>query len=466
MRIGLDGEVEFGIADSYDLSEDYLTYTFHLRPAQWSNGDEVTAYDFEYTWKKIIDPKSGFNLGVPNFYCIKNAREAFQGEKPLDSVGIKALDDKTLQVELCHPTPYFLEVVSTTYYLPVNAHIDQQIPNWPTLNGNQFICNGPFILDYRKIENEAVVTKNPNYWDPSLPHLSKIRVSIIKDLSTQLNLFEKNQIHWLGRPFAKISLDAIDHLRKAGKIHFSKTLDVYWFFLNTESFPFHNKKMRKAFAYAINRQAIIDHILKGEETPACSILPYQLATQDTPFFKDNDQERALQLFNEALDELGITKDQLPEITLNYNTSIVYLRIGEAVQQQWKRAFGVNIRLEQQDMKFHFEKLQKGNFQIGGVQWHSWLRDPIYNMQTFLENRDGINMSRWVSQEYIDLVRLADMEMNPEKRKKLFNQAEAILMEEMPIIPIFFATYPYAKNDKLKDVNIKNYGDLRWARIEE
>lgn len=468
MRIGLHGKVEPAIADSYEISEDHLTYIFHLRPAKWSNGDEITAYDFEYSWKQIIDPTSGFNLGVQNFYAIKNAREVVKGEKSIESVGIKALNEKTLRVQLTHPTPYFLEVTATSPFFPINPRVDRENPNWFNQNGCLFVCNGPFTLEYRKVEDEIVVKRNPNYWDSSSVHLPGIRIAIIQEPGTQLNLFEKNQLEWLGKPLSKIPLDAMDHLRKKNAIQFLPTLGLYWYFFNTESFPFHNKKMRKAFAYAINRQLIIDHVLKGEEKPALSVLPGKLATQKEGYFRDNDPEKAFALFNEALEELGITKDDLPEITINYNTAAVHMRTAEALQQQWNKIFGINIKIEQQEWKFHYEKLQKGNFQIGGMQWQSWLRDPLYIMQTFREKMDGVNMSRWSSPEFSELIDLAEREIDPIKRKNLFHQAEIILMDEMPVIPVYFGTIAYAKSQNLKDVYLSEVYevDFRWASLEE
>ncbi|NGX58963.1 MAG: Oligopeptide-binding protein OppA [Chlamydiae bacterium] len=467
MRIGRNGEVEPAIAESYELSDDHMTYTFHLRPSKWSNGEEITAYDFEYSWKKVIDPKTG-SLGVQNFYPIKNAREILRGRKMIESVGIRALDEKTLEVRLSHPTPYFLEVTATSPFFPVNARVDQENPHWANQVGKDFVCNGPFSLERLRIEDEIVVKKNPKYWDAKNVHLPGIHIAIIKDASTQLNLFEKKQLEWLGDPLSKMPLDAIEAFRKEGKVHFFQTLGLYWFFLNTESFPFNNKKMRQAFAYAINRQLIIDHLLQKEETPAMGVLPHSLASQETPFFQDNDRERALALFQEALDEMGIQKEDLPEITINYNAAPIHMRIATAMQEQWNQVFGLNIKMEQQEWKFHYDKLQKGNYQIGGVQWQSWLRDPIYIMQTFREKSDGVNMSRWENAEYKHLINLAERQADPTLRRTLFNKAETILMEEMPVIPVYFTTIAYAKSDKLKDVYMSELYeiDFRWATLEE
>jgi len=467
MRIGQNGQVEPAIAQSCEISEDKMTYTFHLRPCVWSNGDPILAADFAYAWKKVITPNGGYELGVPNFYPIKNVHKILKGNLPLDSVGIRVIDDATLQVELAHPTPYFLEVTATSSYFPVNERIDQANANWAN-KSETFVSNGPFNLDHYFLENEILVKKNPDYWDADSVHLPGIQIAIIKDSSTQLSLFEKNQIEWLGKPISRIPLDAMESLRAQGKINFVDTLGLYWFFLNTESFPFNNKKMRQAFAYAIDRQSLIDHILKGEETPALGVLPRKLSPQEEPYFQDNDMEHAKTLFQEALNEIGIQREDLPPIVFNYNDSTAHMRIAEVLQQQWREAFGVEIKLEQQEWKFHYDKLQKGNFQIGGMQWQSWLRDPIYIMQTFRYKNGGVNMSRWDNAEYRSLISAAEKEPDLTRRNDFFNKAEALLMEEMPVIPIYFTTIAYSKSDKLKDVYISELYevDFRWAKIEE
>lgn len=468
MRIGPDGKAEHAIANSHEVSDDQKTYIFHLRPTAWSNGDKLTAYDFAYAWKQIVDPNYGTSLGVQNFYPIKNVQDIVRGIKTLDSFGVRVLDDYTLEVQLEHPTPYFLEVVATSAFFPVNPKVDKENPNWANKEGKHFVCNGPYTLEKHRIEDEIIVSKNPSYWDAEKVTMPGIRIAIIKDSTTQLSMFEKNQLAWLGKPLSKMPLDAIDHMKQTGKVQFFETLGLYWYFINTEAFPFNNKKIRQAFAYAINRKAITDYITQGQETPAMGVLPHTLATQKEPFFADNSREKALELFSEALNELGIQKTDLPQITINYASASIHMRVAEALQEQWNEVFGLNIKLENQDWKAHYGKLQKGNFQIGGMAWQSWLRDPIYIMQTFRGKSASINMSRWENKEYQDLLDLAQQEVDPIRRKSYFHQAEALLMEEMPVIPVYFTTIAYAKRKDLKNVYISDLYevDFRWSYFDK
>ena len=467
MIIGSDGKVKPAIAESYDISEDLKTFTFYLRSAKWSNGDPVTAYDFEYSWKKILDPKTAAD-GVSNFYIIQNGRAAALGKVPLDHVGIKALDEKTLVIHLEHPTPYFLEVVASPSFLPVNTKIDRENPNWSSSVGEFFVCNGPYVLEKYRLEDEIIVKKNPTYWDTNNVKMPGIHIAIIKDQMTQLDLFTKKKLDWIGRPISKIPLDSIAQLKMKEKIQFTKTLGLYWYFINTEAFPFNHKKMRKAFAYAINRDLITRYILQGDEQPALSILPYYLSNQKNPFFQDNQKKLALQLFNEALSELGITRQDLPNITINYTSSPAHLRVATALQKQWSQIFEIPIKLENQEWRAHYGKLQGGNYQIGGMYWQSWLRDPSYILETFRYKSNGENMSQWENNKFQELLAASEEEIDPAQRQQLFNQAEEILLEEMPVIPVYFSTIAYGKNKKLHDVFISDLYeiDFRWSYFEE
>lgn len=468
MRIGPNGIAEPAIAKSYTLSNDHKTYIFKLRDARWSNGDIITAHDFAYTWMKVIDPRQGESLGVQNFYPIKNTRAIIRGDKPIETLGIEVLDDFTLKIELEHPTPYFLDVLATSSLFPVNSRIDQENPKWATQGGDSFVSNGPFNLDSHKIDNEIVVVKNPSYWDQKHVKLPGIHIAIIKDPNTQSNLFEKKQLEWLGKPLSKLPVEALESLTSKDKIRFFETLGVYWFFVNVEAFPFHNKKMRKAFSYAVDRKSLTKYITQGKESPAMGVLPYSLASQKKPFFEDNNITLACQLFKEALEEMEIPVKNFPSITVNYADTPVHQQVAEVLQQQWSKAFGIDIKLEKQEWKAHYEKLQKGNYQIGGMAWQSWLRDPIYIMQTFRDKSDSVNMSQWENQKFQNLLISAEQEIFPDKRKLFFNKAEALLMDEMPVIPIYFTTIAYAKSNRLKNVYVSELFevDFRWSYFKE
>jgi oligopeptide transport system substrate-binding protein len=466
MRYNLKSEVEPAIARSYEVSADQKTYTFHLRRCFWSNGDLITAHDFEYSWKYVVDPKS-CTTGSHNFYCIKNAQAIIKGALPSDQLGVRALDAQTLRVELEHPTPYFLEVLITPSFLPVNSKVDRENPQW-TLQEKDFVSNGPFLLEKNQVAHEIYVKKNPSYWDAKSIRLPGIKIGIIPDQITQLHLFDKGELDWIGRPLARIALDALENLKKQGRVSFKPHLGIYWLFLNTQSYPLNNKKMRLALAYAINRRLIVDHVLQEQEVPAMSLLPFSIALQDAPYFPDHNVEWAQKLFGEALDELGLSRDNLPELSFTISNDPIHIRVAQAIQEQWHQNLGITVHLTHPDWKTHFTNVQAHDYQIGGMNWLSWIRDPLYILNTFRYRSDGINMSQWEDPKYQTLLANAEEELDRNKRLAYLHEAETMIMEEMPVIPLYFTAMAYMKNQQLKDFHLSDVSDIdfRWVTLEE
>lgn len=463
------GQVVPAIASSYEVSSDKKTYTFYLKNCQWSNGMDVTAYDFEYAWKSVINIKQEQRSpAVHNFYVIKNVREYLRGDVSINEVGIKALDAKTLKVELENPIPYFLEAITNTCFFPVCKLIDQTQPAWSREKGRKFVCNGPFHLVLHHHDNEVLVEKNPLFWDSENVFLDKISILIIKDAMTRLCLFEKGKIDWIGKPLSGLPLDACAILKKENKITVFSSLAVYWYFFNTERFPFTNKKMRQAFAYAINRKEITDYVLQFNETPATALLPKAYGLIEESYFQDNDSEKAQVLFDEALIELGLKKENLPELSISYNSDEIHHNVVQIIQHQIFSAFGVKVKLKHFDWKTHYSNLVQGDFCIGGMMWQSWVRDPIYILRTFRSKYDGINMSRWENQLYQEVLDASDKEIDPSKRKELLSIAQRIIMEEMPVIPVYFTSIAFAKPKDLHNISVleNSQVDFRHAYFEE
>jgi oligopeptide transport system substrate-binding protein len=467
MHLDLEGKPTFGVAQSVDISDDQLTYTFHLRECQWSNGDPVTAYDFEYAWKKAVDPRYA-QTGAFTFYSIKNVAACLEKKACVDEVGVQALDERTLQVELEHPASYFLSLTTCSTYSPINKRIDQEDPHWSSDVGEHFVCNGPFILKGWKKNVEIYLERNESYWDAKTVQLPGIRVQIIPDANTQFYLYEKGEIDWIGQPFNPLPFDITKDDVVKDKLQKMETLGLNWMFLNTERTPFNNKNIRKAFAYAINRKEITDHVFQLGEVPALGILNSELALHEGPYFDDGNVEKAREYFERGLKEMGMTKEEISPITFSQRSSIFTLRITQALQQQLKEALGIQLEIEQADFPVHFNKLAKGDFLIGEIGWNSWLRDPIYMLDTFRKRSFATNMSRWEDERYKEYLDKSDHEIDPFKRKQYLQQAEELLMEEMPVIPLCFNTLSFMKNPKLKDVYVSPLKevDFRYAYFEQ
>jgi oligopeptide transport system substrate-binding protein len=463
-RLGADGKYHESVAEKIDVSEDGLTYTFHLRDSKWSNGEPVTAHDFEFAWKRVLDPKTAANYAYQLYY-IKNAEKYNKGEiKDAAQVGVKALDDKTLQVTLENPTPYFLELTAFYTYFPVSKKVVEANPKWAT-EAATHVGNGPFKMESWEHKNKLVLVKNDNYWDKDAVKLDRIEFSMVEDENTELSMFDNGELDWAGAPLSSIPTDAIPALKDSGKLITEPIAGTYWYKFNTEKPPFNNVKIRKAFAYAINRQAIIDNVTQTNQQPAMGAVPPSMALKPDGYFKDNDVETAKKLLAEGMKELGISK--LPPITLSYNTSEAHKKIAEAIQDQWKKALGVEVKLENKEWKVYIEDLHQGKFQIGRMGWLGDFNDPINFLELFKDKNGGNNDTRWEHPKFKELLNKSALEKDPEKRKAILAEAEAIFMEEMPVAPIYFYTQSYVKKDNVKGVVLGALGDVdwKWATIE-
>ena len=251
-----DGSIQLAQAKSYTVSDDKFTYTFTLGDNYWSNGKPVTAYDFEQSWKDILNPNFP-STGDYLFAPIKNAKKAKEGLVPLDQLGIKALDEKNLVIELEHPTPYLLKLFTLPRFAPINVEQDRKNPNWVYQTGAQFVCNGPFILESFKQDDQIVLTSNPYYRKTKDKHPPKITFNIVENDHITLEMFKKGKVDIIGDSLTSIPLEEISALEK--KWTFNSEVQPYSVFicLNTNKQPFNNVKIRRAFALAINRQELI-----------------------------------------------------------------------------------------------------------------------------------------------------------------------------------------------------------------
>lgn len=468
-RIGKKGEPENAMAKDVKISDDKLTYTFTLKDSKWSNGDPVTAKDFEYAWKWAVDPANASQYAEILHY-VKNGAAIAEGKMKVDEFGVKALDDKTLEVKLENPTPYFLQLTAFYTYMPVNSKIATANKDWFKNAGDKYTSNGPFKMVQWDHSNKIVLEKNENYWDAKSVHLTKVEMTMVNDENTELSMFDNGELDWGGMPFGQLPTDAVQKLKDEGKLVVKPIAGTYWFKLNTEKAPLNNVNIRKALALAINRKAIIDNVTKTEQIPAMAAVPSTVfKDNEKGYFKDGDVAEAKKYLEKGLKELNI-KDasKLPEITLSYNTSESHQKIAQAVQNMWKKELGINVKLDNAEWAVYIDKLHSGDYQIGRMGWLGDFNDAITFLELFKNKDGGNNDTKWENKEFKALLDKSAKENDPQKREQILKDAEKIFMDEMPVIPLYFYTNSYVQNPKLKDVVIGNTGDaqLKWAYFEE
>lgn len=463
-RLDGDSKPMNSVASDVKLSDDNLVYTFTLRDSKWSNGDPVTAHDFEFAWKRALDPNFGAEYAYQLYY-IKNAEKAHKGEVSADQVGVKALDDKTLEVTLENPTPFFLQLTAFYTYYPVNKKVVEENPKW-AMEAATHVSNGPFKLTAWEHKSKIVLEKNEHYWDKDAVKLDKIDFAMIEDDNTALSMFENGELDWAGQPLGGLPVDAVPALKDAGKLVVHPKATMYWYKMNTTKGPLANVNIRKALSLAVDRQAIVDNITQVGQVPTMGMLPQSMIIKKEGYFKDNDVETAKQYLQEGMKELGVT--QLPTITLSYNTTDRHKKIAEAIQDQWKKALGIDVKLMNKEFKVHLDDMHQLNYEVARIGWNADFNDPINYLEMFRDQNTGNNDTGWENARYQELLKLSATENDPAKRTQLFAEAEEIFMNDMPLIPLFTDVDIWVQSDKVKGVQVDGLGfiDLKWAEKVE
>lgn len=456
-RLNPQEQLQAAVAERYEVSEDLKTYHFFLRPTLWSDGTALTAEDFAYSWKSLLEPN--FPSSFAHFlYPIKNAQACKQGKLPLNELGIEVIQTNQLKVTLEDPTPYFLELLTTPPFFPVHKNFQANQP---------LISNGPFSLIYWKNNDELLLKKSSYYWDQDTVQIEQIKM-IQVDESLELAMFEKNLIDWSGSPISNLPSDALKHLKNQSHFLNTPALGTHFYRFNTSASPFHKQNMRRAFCLALDRDKIVTHVTKGGQIPALSFLPPAISLQTETLFKDNSQQEAKRLFSLALEEMGIQKSELPPIVLTYKSGDRSHKIAQAVQQQWNHTFGIEVLLEALEAKAYYHKRKNLDFQIADSSWIGDFKDPTNFLEIFKYRDLDSNGTSWESDTFIRALDLSQKAISPHERSQNLLSAENLLMEEMPIAPLFFYNFCSLKSPRITQVLLTQTGilDFKWAQIEK
>ncbi len=430
-----------GVAERWEVSPDGLVYTFYLRPdARWSNGDPVTAGDFAFSFRRILTAGLGAEY-AKMLYPIRGAEAFHKGrEKEFSKVGVVAKDARTLEVTLEHPTPYFLSLLDHSTYQPVHpptierfgAHV--RGTRW-TRPGN-LVSNGPFRLTRWSVNDRVVVEKNPTYWDAATVRLNAIHFIPITNQNTEERAFRAGQLHVTD----SVPLGKIKPLReeKSPYLRMDPWFGTYYYIFNTRKPPFNDPRVRLAFALSIDREAVCEHVLGGGQQPARSFTPPGTAGfQPIATFADA-PERARALLAQA----GYPEGRgFPAVSILFNTSEAHRPIAEALQQMWQKNLGVSVNLQNVSWPAYLAARRAGEFQIARASWIGDYNDPT----TFLEcwtSDNGLNHTGWKSTTFDGLLAKAASTADPAARLALLQQAEARLLEEAPLVPLYFYSRVY------------------------
>ncbi len=454
------GELEKALAKSVHISPDGKTYIFTLRETQWSNGKPLRAIDIEYSWKKALDPRSQ-SLFAYTFYIIKNARAAHQGLVTPDAIGVRAVDDHTLHVELETPAPHFLESTAHWTYSIIPAEIDQSDPGWAYEEGQRYICNGPFLLYQHRPGQAIILSKNPYYWDASHVKLEKITVHTVQDPLIEKEMFFKGEIDLLSQPVGNLIGD-----KKYEMLSFP-FFSVVFVRCNTRRFPFNNQKIRHAFQEILwhFREKLAKESGLEWEGPAYSLLPRELSLYSPPSH-ENCLTAAISLFEKGLSELASKREDLPQIDLFFNTPNLE-KLAYAAAAVLRNSLHISLAVHKNAQTPYFKRLAEGQYHLSIGTWDSWLNDPVYTLDCFKYQDDPNNTSNWEDPSFITLLEHAANCAESDKRKSILQQAEALLIQGKPIIPLFQKKGAYSKKNNVHGIHLSgnNEIDLKWTFLQ-
>ncbi|MFZ0564813.1 MAG: peptide ABC transporter substrate-binding protein [Chlamydiales bacterium] len=450
-RINSKGEAEFAGAESVEISSSKTEYTFILRDNKWSDGSAVTAFQYEKAWKQAIAPSSDCRW-ADLFYVIKGAEKAKKRTLPLSEVGIKALDEKTLFVELAFPTPYFLKLIASPLFAPVIREETEPAR-----------FNGPFKLGKWKKNDLLVLKANPFFWDSDKVSLREIEIQMVDDPHTSFLMYEKQNIDWIGNPFCNLTSEMVIQLQGKGELQAKSVARTLWVYINTSHPLLSTSKIRQALSLSIDRSLIAKHIYPGN-SPLYQPLPLCLSLCPN-LFSDNNLKQAKRLFEEGLKEIKSTREEFPILTLSYPNTIGRKSLAEYLKETWEKTFGIQVHLEGMEWNVFLSDLEKGAFQIGMSSASALYPDPSELLERFISIKAS-NFSQWVHPVYQEKLKLA--KKFPDQRRRYLREAEELLFEQMPFIPVYNYNALYVHNPRLKGYVLDHNGcvDFRWAYFED
>ena len=451
-----------GVARAHDLSEDGRTYTFHLRKdAKWSDGKPVTAHDFEFAWKRVLDPKTASRYAAI-MWIIEGARPFNQGKGSREDVKVNAVDDHTLKVTLVAPTPYFIQLVAFYTYQPVPRHVVKAHGDKWARPGN-LVSNGPWTVTEWKARQHIKAVRNAHYWDQAAIPFDRITFRISQESGPAHNMYVANEIDFLEQRVPETHLPTYLKTQHP-ELRTSPYLGVYFYVINVKAKPFDDARVRKALDLAIDKAKIGTSVVKGDQEAAWDVVHHGLSSMGyDPVGGKYDPDRARELLAEAGYPGG---KGFPHFRITYNTVETHKSIAEFVQQQWKQNLGIVCALDNMEWKVLLKKLSSKDFEISRYGWIGDFADPM----TFLDLWEGDNPNNhanWKEPEFDALIASARREADPKTRMKLLNQASRIIAREVPVIPIYF----YVQHDMTKpwlrgyQPHLQGVHASRWLRVE-
>ncbi|GAB3500328.1 peptide ABC transporter substrate-binding protein [Amycolatopsis cihanbeyliensis] len=467
-RLGPDDQPQPAVAETHEVSEDELTYTFTLREGvKWSNGDTVTSQDFKFAWLRALDPDTASEYAYIIGDVVKGATEFNSGEGSRDQVAIETPDERTLKVTLVNPTPYFLSLTAFTTYFPQNeAYVREQGEQYAAGPRN-ILYNGPFVMQSYDPAAGGTMVRNDQYWDRDNVAIERIEYKLVKELNTALQLYESDQLH-----LTEISGDQVARFKDDPEFWRYVAFTHFFGVMNQEDPVMANKNIRKAMMIGFDRNKLTGQVLQDGSEPAFAFVPPGMAGPEGQTFREaggntmlpQDPGQAKQFWDRGVQELGRT----PQITLLTQDSSTARDIITFVQQQYREHLGIEAEIDITTFENALDRAERRDYQISFASgWGADYGDPMTFLAYFLTN-SGSNRTGFSNARYDQLVKDAQAEADEAKRMRMMLEAEKILFDEAVLAPEYFEAVVGLKKPFLKDFTKHPYGpdpDWKYASLE-
>lgn len=448
-------------AETVDISDDKLVYTFHLREdATWSNGDPVVATDYEFAWQQALNPEVASDYAYM-LYFIHNAEPYFNGEVEWSEVGVKVIDDYTLEVTLDNPLPYATDLFAFPTLAPINQKFYEEVgADKYATDAEYFCCNGMYELTEWSHNSQIVFQKREDYWNADAVGPDEIVYKIITDSQAGLNSYLSREIDYTDLDSGEV----VQQAEAAGfEVGVKPARSSYYLIVNTEDEFMSNQNLRLALAYSIDKQALVDTVYQNDNQPMTSFTPPAIMGANDSSFQEalvaergemypgsGDLEKAQEYLQAALEELGCTVDEL-NLSIDCADDSLRRNCATFLQEQWRQNLGIeNITVNSMQTKQVAANRQSGDYCMSLGGWSPDYNDAINFLDLWVTD-GGNNDSFWSNEEYDNLIAQATAEADEEVRQQYLFDAEEILAAEMPIIPLYWQCQNYSYNkDKIVD----------------
>ncbi|EOH1174693.1 oligopeptide ABC transporter substrate-binding protein OppA [Cronobacter sakazakii] len=460
----VEGHPSAGVAEKWE-NKDFKVWTFHLRKdAKWSNGEPVTAQDFVYSWQRLADPKTASPYeSYLQYGHITNIDDIIAGKKPVTDLGVKAIDDHTLEVTLSEPVPYFYKLLVHSSMSPVPKAVVEKFGEKWTQPAN-IVSNGAYKLKSWVVNERIVLERNTNYWDNAKTVINEVTYLPISSEVTDVNRYRSGEIDMT---YNNMPIELFQKLKKEipKEVHVDPYLCTYYYEINNQKAPFNDPRVRTALKLGLDRDIIVNKVKNQGDLPAYGYTPpYTDGAKFTEpaWFKMTQEQRNAEA-KKLLAEAGYTADKPLTFDLLYNTSDLHKKLAIAAASIWKKNLGVNVKLENQEWKTFLDTRHQGNFDVARAGWCADYNEPTSFLNTMLSNSSN-NTSHYKSDAF-DKVMQETLQVSDEgQRSELYNKAEQQLDKDSVIVPVYYYVNArlvkpwvggYTGKDPLDNVYVKN-----------